>query len=309
MGERVARAAGFAVRVFGKPAAAITRTTSEDTRRAARDLLAAGADLLLFAGGDGTARDILDAIGRELPVIGIPAGCKIHSAVYALSPRAAGSLAAQFIRGAVTGTRDAEVMDIDEDLFRQNVVDARLYGYLKVPQEKNLMQNMKSGRGLSEAGSLAMLSTYLVDLMRPDVLYIIGPGSTMARVTEAAGLDGTLLGVDLVLNRGLLAKDVSEQQILAALDSHPQAVIVVTVIGGQGYVFGRGNQPISARVIRRVGRGNIVVAASRDKMFSLFGRSLYADTGDPETDHLLGGYWKVVVGREDYHIFKMNGVG
>lgn len=302
MGEDAARACGFGVSMPADIAPG--PTTAKDTMDAAVALREAGAGLILFAGGDGTARNMMDAVGTSVPVLGIPAGCKIHSAVYAVNPKMAGELAARFARGDVGRTREAEVMDIDEGLFRQNVVDARLYGYLKVPDERRMVQNMKS-RSFSESGSIAMLSRYVADTLEKDTLYIVAPGSTTRSIMEAAGLPNTLLGVDIFRNREIVANDAGEADILKALDGCPRARIIVTVIGGQGYVFGRGNQQISARVINRVGRENIVVAASKDKMLSLLGRDLYADTGDEATNKTLRGYYKVLVGYGEYVMFRM----
>lgn len=303
MGEALARECGFKTVVLGSINAG--HTTPQDTMDAAVALRDAGVDLILFAGGDGTARNVMDAVGMSIPVLGIPAGCKIHSAVYAVNPKTAGELMTQFVQGKVKETREAEVMDIDEELFRQNVVDAKLYGYLKVPNQRKMVQNLKSGRGFSESGSIAMLSNYLADTLEPDTLYIVAPGSTTKNIMDAIALPSTLLGVDLVYNRAILANDVTEADILKALDEHPKAKIIVTVIGGQGYVFGRGNQQISARVINRVGKENIIIAASKDKMLSLFGKELFVDTGDEATNKMLRGYYKVVVGYEDSVMFKV----
>lgn len=297
MGEEVCAAAGLEYRVLGQIEAG--QTGPEDTRRAARVLRDAGVELLLFAGGDGTARDILDAVGSSIPVLGIPTGCKIHSGVYALNPRSAGRLLLQFAQGQLRDTREAEVMDIDEALFRQGRVQARLYGYLRIPNEGRLLQNLKSGRAHSESASVDMLSNYIAETMEPDVLYIIGTGSTTAAIMEKLGLPNTLLGVDLVYAGQRIAADCTEQEILSQLEGRPKAKIIVTVIGGQGYLFGRGNQQISAEVIRRVGRENIIVAAARDKLLSLFGAPLYVDTGDEEVNALLRGYIPVIVGYED----------
>lgn len=304
MGEDAARRAGFEPHVLGSIKSG--STTPEDTKRAARELAELPVDLLLFAGGDGTARDVMDAVNTNIEVLGIPAGCKIHSGVYAINPRTAGDLIVQFVRGLVSDTELSEVMDIDEDLFRQNIVEARLYGYLRIPNEHKMVQNLKSGRGLSEAGTIQLLSNYLIDIMEEDVLYIIGPGSTMFALLRLMGEEGTLLGVDLVVNRKIIAADVTESEILAAKAKYRKARIIVTVIGGQGYVFGRGNQQISAEVIRQVGSENITIAASKAKMLSLFGQSLYVDTGDEALNESLRGYRRVVVGYEDYHMFKLS---
>jgi predicted polyphosphate/ATP-dependent NAD kinase len=307
MGEDVAKGFPFKYSVAGGAPGDLKRgeTTADDTIGAAKAMKRAGADIILFAGGDGTARNILDAVGTDIPVIGVPAGCKIHSAVYAVNPKSAGELVAQYAKGAVKEVRESEVMDIDEDLFRENRVEAKLYGYLKVPAAAK-MQNLKSGRGYSESGSIAFLSRYIADNLEKDVLYIVGGGSTTKSVMDAIGLPSTLLGVDMFTDRNIVKNDVTERDILDALGKYPKAKIIVTVIGGQGYLFGRGNQQISAEVIRRVGKENIIIAASKDKMYSLFGQELLVDTGDDETNEYLSGYHKVIVGYEDYVMFPVS---
>jgi len=304
MGADICAAAGLNCTVLGDIEAGHTKP--EDTIRAAQALKELQPDLILFAGGDGTARNILDAVGTDTTVLGIPTGVKIHSGVYALNPRSAGMLMGQFAQGKVRETREAEVMDIDEDLFRQGIVEARLYGYLKIPNEHKMVQNLKSGRGFSESGSIDMLANYVADSMQKDVLYIVGTGSTTAAIMEKLQLPNTLLGVDLVYNRQVIASDCTEKDILNALDRYPKAKIIVTVIGGQGYVFGRGNQQLSAEVIKRVGKDNIIIAASKNKVLSLFGSSLYVDTGDEAVNSMLRGYYKVTVGYEDSIMMKVS---
>jgi predicted polyphosphate/ATP-dependent NAD kinase len=308
MGEETAKMAGLVPTVIGSIDP--EETTAEDTIRAAREMKAAGVDLILFAGGDGTARNIFDALGEErIAVLGIPGGCKIHSAVYAINPKTAGDLVVQYLQGKVTDLKVSEVMDIDEEAFRQGIVTARLYGYLHVPNEMRMVQNMKSGRGYSEEAALEYLTRYMADIMEEDVLYIVGTGSTTKKILTQLGEDGTLLGVDLVYGRKIVAKDVNERQILDYLEncdcSNGRVKMIVTVIGGQGYVFGRGNQQLSPAVIRRVGLKNIIIAASKPKMLSLFGKSLLVDTGDEELNQELCGYKKVHVGYEDSVIFKV----
>ena len=164
MGEDICKQAGLNYRLaegtkaWSQCSPSSRNTTPKDTMDAAGMLCNEGVDLILFAGGDGTARNILDAVGTSIPVLGIPAGCKIHSAVYARTPRAAGELMVRYAEGRVMEYREAEVMDIDENLFRQGICDARLYGYLKVPNEKKFVQNLKSGRGCSEDSPCACTS-------------------------------------------------------------------------------------------------------------------------------------------------------
>ena len=294
MGADVCREAGLKHTVLGNIEKG--RTTPEDTIRAARALRDAKLDLLLFAGGDGTARNVMDAVGTSIPVLGIPTGCKIHSGVYAVNPRTAGILMGEFALGKVRETREAEVMDIDEDLFRQGIVQARLYGYLRIPNEAKMVQNLKSGQRFSEGASIELLSNYIADNWEDDVLYIVGTGSTTAAIMKKLGLPNTLLGVDLTYGRKPIASDCTEREILRIMRDYSKFKIIVTVIGGQGYIFGRGNQQISASVIKKVGRDNIIVAASKNKILSLFGKPLYVDTGDEEVNSMLRGYMRVIVG-------------
>ena len=317
MGEDEARAAGFEPRVVGSlegrrsyvlcelertgeapsiSCADFVLTTADDTRRAARDLLAAGVDLILFAGGDGTARNICAAVGDEVPVIGVPAGVKIHSAVYATTPAAAGDVCCLYLheRPAAVQLREGEVMDIDEEAFRENRVSAHLYGYMRVPYARGLTQSAKAGGVAGEQRALNDIATEVVSGMEPDALYMLGPGTTTRTVMERLGLTKTLLGVDAVRGGALAGADLTEGQLLELAAAAPRAYIVVTVIGGQGHIFGRGNQQISPAVIRAAGPGNIIVIATQTKLLSLEGRPLLVDTGDAALDEQLSGYAKVV---------------
>jgi predicted polyphosphate/ATP-dependent NAD kinase len=291
MGEDEARAAGFTPSVIGKIMTG--KTTPADTRAAAKDMAGLGVDLLLFAGGDGTARDICEAIDGSIPALGIPTGVKIHSGVYAVSPAAAGELAAKYLKGEVSSVQQAEVMDIDEEAFRDNRLSARLYGYLRVPREEAYVQGSKEASPVDEGENLKAIAADLADEMSPDLIYVLGPGSTISSVAEHLGLEKTLLGVDIVQGGKVIASDVNEEGLLK-LVTGKKAKIVVTVIGGQGFVFGRGNQQISARVIRAVGKENIIIAATPAKLAALHGKPLLVDTGDAALDAELTGYAKVI---------------
>ena len=201
--------------------------------------------------------------------------------------------------------REAEVMDIDEEAFRQGRVNARLYGYLKVPVERRV-QSVKSG-ARSEQAEMEGMAAEVAANMEKDTLYIIGPGTTTRTIMERLELPNTLLGVDVVFNRELVANDVGEKQLFNLLEQHKgKAHIVVTAIGGQGHVFGRGNQQISPRVIRSVGKNNRIVAASRDKLVALQPHPLLVDTGDPDLDQELSGYVRVVTGWEDSIMYRIS---
>lgn len=329
MGEDEARAAGFEPRVLGSlegrrsyvlceserdashpvhiACADFVLTLPADTGQAARDLLAAGVDLILFAGGDGTARTICDAVGDRVPVIGVPAGVKIHSAVYATTPAAAGDVAALYLHDqpAAVRLRGGEVMDIDEVAFRDDRVSARLYGFMTVPYARGLTQSAKAGGVAGEERALNDIATDVIRDMGPGVLYILGPGTTTRTIMSRLGLDKTLLGVDAVLDHAPVGADLSEGDLLRLVEAHPDARIVVTAIGGQGHIFGRGNQQISPAVIRRVGRGGVIVIATQTKLLSLEGRPLLADTGDAALDAELCGYVKVVTGLGERTMYKV----
>ncbi|MEW6439395.1 MAG: ATP-NAD kinase family protein [bacterium] len=300
MGEDAATESGLEATTLGSIRSGAT--TAEDTERAARDLAAAGVDLLLFAGGDGTARNICRGVGDRLPVLGIPAGVKMHSAVFGTTPARAGAAAALFLRGRIRETRDAEVMDIDEGAFREQRLSARLYGYLRVPAEPRMVQAVKAGGSAGEASAVRGIALHVAATMDPGCCYLIGPGTTTREIMEVLGLPNTLLGVDVVLDRSLVACDVNEGQVLEVVGRRP-ARIVVGVIGGQGYLFGRGNQQISDRVIARVGKENIIVVACRSKLFALGGRPLLVDTGNGEVDRMLAGYVQVITGLKEKLVY------
>ena len=310
MGEDALNSVGIDAVVVYTPAETVTN--AGDTIKAVRACCQQGVDLLVFAGGDGTARDILDALRQlgvddSLTVIGIPAGCKIHSAVYAISPRQAGELLAGLIAGQLYSVKSAEVMDLDEDAFRAGQVKASCYGYMNVPIDEQRMQAMKQGGVDTEALVLDNIAADFIDSMQDGVLYLMGSGSTIAAIMEALGLENTLLGIDAVFNGELVAGDLAEQEILALLDGadYADARIVVTAIGGQGHVFGRGNQQFSPAVIRRVGCANVVLVATRNKLRSLQGRALRVDTGDRDLDLELTGMKQIITGYEQRTLYRI----
>jgi predicted polyphosphate/ATP-dependent NAD kinase len=303
MGEEVARDCGLRTTVVG--VIKVGKTTGEDTILAAREMRSLGVDLLLFAGGDGTARDVYEAVGLTLPVLGIPAGVKMHSAVFASSAVAAGELAALYLRGGVASLREAEVMDVDEDAFRQDVLSARLYGYLKIPFRRALVQGVKSASAPGEEAAQREVALAIVEAMEEDCAYILGPGSTTRAIAREIGLEKTLLGVDVIKERKLVARDVGETGLLQIV-ARGRAKIIVTPIGGQGYILGRGNQQISPRVIRKVGREGMVVVSTPYKINSLQGRPLLVDTGDGELDRELSGYLRVVTGYGQEVVYRVS---
>lgn len=298
MGAGVLEELGYAAKVCYQPQS--QQTEANDTREAVQRLLAEGVDLLVFAGGDGTARDVYAVMGEHItPVVGIPAGVKIHSGVYAITPKAAGRVLHQMVTGELTTLRGADVMDIDEAAFREGVVRARRFGELNVPGELEYMQAVKIGGQESDELVLVDIAADVVEAMDDDALYIMGSGSTVAVVMEELGLENTLLGVDLVANGKLIASDVTATDIEATIKKYEQVHLVVTLIGGQGHLFGRGNQQLSPAVIRSVPRENITVIATKEKLTAMNGRPLIVDTGDSELDKELAGFITVTTGYHD----------
>jgi predicted polyphosphate/ATP-dependent NAD kinase len=279
MGEEEALSCGFACAVLGERK---KETTAEDTRETARKIADAKAGLLVFCGGDGTARNVLEAINLSIPALGVPTGVKMHSSVFAVDPTAAAKIAIGFLWGELP-LREVEVMDVDENAFREGRVSSRLYGHLLTPYEPYLIQGAKMASPIteSELRNQAAVAIYIIENMKPDVAYIIGPGTTTRTIADLLDAKKTLLGVDLFCNKKIMASDVNEKQILTIIQGKT-AQIIVTPIGGQGFIFGRGNQQISSEVIRRVGLGNIIVVATESKLRSL--KSLRVDTGDPKLD-------------------------
>ncbi|WP_417688670.1 ATP-NAD kinase family protein [Pseudidiomarina sp.] len=281
-----------------------TPSTAEDTKATVQALVAAGVDLLLFAGGDGTARDVFSVVPEEQPVLGIPAGVKIHSGVYAVSPRAAGKVVVQMLQGQLTTVTHADVMDIDETAFRAGTVRAKRYGEMLVPAELRYVQAVKMGGKESNELVLADIAADIVERMEDEQLYIMGSGSTVAAVMEELGLENTLLGVDVVKNGELVASDVTARQLEQLVISENQpAHLIVTVIGGQGHIFGRGNQQLSAALLAHLletkGKEAIWVVATKAKLQQLDGKPLLVDTGDAEVDDQLCGLMRVTTGYHD----------
>lgn len=272
---------GFAHRLAG--ALEQEQSSAADTRHAVQALQEAGVALILFAGGDGTARDVAEVARKGQPVLGIPAGVKIHSGVYAISPRAAGELARRLVDGGLVRLTHGEVRDLDEAALREGRVAARWYAELTVPEEGHFMQHVKQAGMETEELVLADLAAWLEDSWEDGVRYVFGPGSTLHGLAADLHLDTTLLGVDVIENGEVIARDVTEAQLFEWVDGHP-AFLLVTAIGGQGHILGRGNQQISPRVLRAIGIERLRVIATKRKLATLEGRPLLVDSGDAVLD-------------------------
>jgi predicted polyphosphate/ATP-dependent NAD kinase len=300
MGEDEAAKREFSFRVVGERK---EETESEDTENLAKAMVNENVDLLVFSGGDGTARDILDAVGSRFPVLGVPTGVKMHSAVFTVDPTAASVIVARYLWEKLP-LKEVEIMDVDEEAFRLGRLSAKLYGYLLAPYEPTLIQGskMESPVTESELQNQAGLALYVIEEMKPGMLYVMGPGTTTRTIADLLNEKKTLLGVDVFLNKKLVAADVNESQVLEMTEGK-EAFIIVTPIGGQGFIFGRGNLQISPRAVRQIGLDRITVVATKSKLRGL--KSLRVDTGDIELDRQLSRYIRVVTDYREEQMVKV----
>jgi predicted polyphosphate/ATP-dependent NAD kinase len=326
MGEHAAKTLGFNVELVYQTST--DNTQAMDTEQAIEALLSKQVDIILFAGGDGTARNIAKVVSLnaeksslpQVPVLGIPAGCKIHSGVYAITPTAAGRVVELMVSKQLVTLTEGDVMDIDESLFRQGVVKAKRFGEMQIPSELRYMQAVKSGGKESNELVLQDISEDIISQMREndEDLFIIGSGSTTDFLMQELGLDNTLLGVDLVKNQVLVASDLTEKQLWQHLllakqsNKNPQNIkLIITLIGGQGHIFGRGNQQLSPRIIRFIldqkgGKENIVIIATKTKLIELNNKPLISDTGDNDLDQLISGFMPITTGYKDQVLYPVS---
>jgi predicted polyphosphate/ATP-dependent NAD kinase len=301
MGEDVIKGMGIEYEIVGNIGEI---TSAEDTKRLAKQMLQEDIDLLIFCGGDGTARDIYDAIGLEKPVVAVPGGVKMYSSVFCFNPRAAAQIIDGFLEDFIQ-TEEREILDIDEELFRKDMLRSTLYGYLKVINFRNLIQAGKNGSRLGKTieENKKEIAQFVIEDMKEGKLYLLGPGTTVKAITDKLKLPKTLLGVDAIHNNKNIEKDLNEKGILELLEKYGESEIIVSPIGGQGFIFGRGNKQFTPEVIKKVGKKNIIIISTEDKMRNL--RSLRVDTGDSEFDAELKGLVKVIIGYKEQLVIEI----
>ena len=267
--------------------------TARDTKTAVNAF--GDVDLIVFTGGDGTARDVSGA-AKDIPILGIPAGVKMHSGVFAITPRAAGALIADVLTDPDRiRWREAEVMDIDEVALRAGTISPRLYGMAMTPTSGGLMQAAKGGPPPDAVGAIKGAAKGIAATMAPDILYIVGPGRSAGAVMEAAGHAPTLLGVDAILGGEVVARDATGRDLHALAETR-RVHIIVGVTGHQGFVLGRGNQQIDAEILRNAGPDGLTIIASPEKLAALAAPRLLVDTGDAELDTEFSGFHRVATG-------------
>ena len=303
MGQDILKKFDFKYKVIGKINKG--KTTAQDTINAARQMKDLNVKLIIFFGGDGTAQDILTAIDQEIPVLGVPTGVKIHSSCFALNPRNAAQITIKFLWDEIP-LHEAEVMDVNEQAFREGRLSAELKGYLIVPYEPSLLQGSKMAtpETIDEKENQRRIAKHVIRELEDNIYYILGPGTTVKTICELLGVSGTLLGVDILYNKKIIAKDVNEKEILEIIDDKP-AKIIISPIGRQGIILGRGNLQISPTVIRKIGKENLIIIATHYKISNLPNGCLMVDTRDPSLDSELKGYVKVIVDLNELRIVKI----
>jgi predicted polyphosphate/ATP-dependent NAD kinase len=302
MGEEEAIGADLPVKVL--PMRIEETTTANDTKTAVDLLNSAGVDLIVFVGGDGTAKDIFDAARNspQTPVLGVPSGVKMYSGVFAISPMDAVEVVLAYAQGHAS-TTELEIMDSDEKAIQKDVFAVKLLGFLKSPFLANRIQGSKeaSPETEDEIDNQKAIAKFIIEELPSGATLILGPGTTVKQIADTLGIRKTVLGVDVYLN-GRETLDVDEKQILSLIDNWENTWIILSPIGHQGILLGRGNQQISPNVIKRVGKARVVIAATKSKLQTIDEKTLRVDTGDAEADAMLGGYIRVVT---DYKEWRM----
>lgn len=306
MGAKILLDTGIVPEVV--PMDLMEQTQAEDTQKAVQLFCERAVELIVFVGGDGTARDILDGLvnNETMLVLGVPAGVKMYSGIFAFSPEAAAGVVVDWLEGE-TLEESFEVMDADEESIRQDQFVIKLYGYMQGPLVPARMQGAKltSPTTVDERENQEAVARTILEDMKDDGAYILGPGSTVRAVADALGIEKTLLGVDVYLD-GKVYLDVNEQQLLDVIPDFLNTWIIVSPIGNQGMLFGRGNQQISPNIIRKIPPEQILVIATHSKIESLAERGLHIDTGDLAIDKMLSGFIRVLVDYRTWRMVKVN---
>jgi len=312
----------FLIEVLSEPQ--IPKVPTANTTHAGVEALAPLVDLLVFVGGDGTARDVLDALGpggadkrgasgSSVPVLGIPAGVKMHSGVFATSPGSAAHVLALLIEGGLVAAHQAEVKDIDEEALRSGKVGSVTYGELLVPSVGGYLQHVKSAGKEVEALVLLEIAAEVAEHFSASVPLVLGPGSTCFAVKEellSAAPDSvaeqpTLLGVDVIQNGQLLRKDASAGELLTLQEQQSALNVIVSFSRGQGFLIGRGNQQLSPAFLKQLPEDALHIVSSRTKLGSLAGRPLLIDSGQSALDQKFSGLRTVISGYQDHLLYRV----
>ncbi|KKK43654.1 MAG: ATP-NAD kinase [Candidatus Lokiarchaeum sp. GC14_75] len=305
MGEFVLKEMNFDFKAVSHPifrnVETLQQTSAQQTMIAAK-IMAEITDLklIVFIGGDGTARDIMNSIGKNVPCLGVPGGVKIYSSVFSLNPRAAASLILQYLWGEIP-LKESEVLDIDEEEYRNGNLICKLYGYLLTPVNPEYSQYSKMESSHKDLSNQERIARKIFESLEENVYYLIGPGTTTKAITNKLKNTHTILGVDLLLNKKLIAYDLNENQILEYITGK-KTKIIISLIGRQGFLFGRGNLQFTPKILRMISPKNIIVIATKYKLQNINNQILRLDTRDPELDKLMKGFYRVHVDYDEIRI-------
>ena len=278
------------------------KTSASDTCDLVKQLLESKIDVLIYGGGDGTTRDIVRNLQEnncpELPIIGVPSGVKMHSGCFATSPKAAAEVLSSWIRGDLL-VSNTEVLDLDEEKYRQGKWIVKLYAEAMTPNSPKWMQGSKELiQTDSEEEIIQGISEHIFEsLVEEDRMIIWGSGGTLRTIGKMLNFNLTTLGIDITVGKSQIATDVNEQQITQHIQSHSGIIsLLLSPMGGQGFLIGRGNLQLSPKVIRMIGIENIIGIVTPSKLLSV--RKLRIDSGDDELDSEFSElkYMKVIQG-------------
>ncbi|RJU84492.1 MAG: hypothetical protein DWB93_01295 [Candidatus Poseidoniales archaeon] len=277
-------------------------TSSNDTKEVIRKIIDYGVDLIVYAGGDGTTRDIVAELielnNPKLPLIGVPTGVKMYSGSFAASPKAAAEVLSAWIRGDLL-VASTEVLDLDEERYRDGEWMVRHYAEAYTPSSPRWMQGSKQRVEVSsEEEIIEGLAEHIREtLVKEDTMIIWGSGGTLQSIGEYIGFNLTTLGIDISLGRSIVGSDLDEKGILKLLKSHSgKFIALLSPMGGQGFLIGRGNLQLSHTVISKIGIDNILGVVTPAKLLTV--RKLRIETGDEDLDSKFASkkYMKVLQG-------------
>ena len=273
-------------------------TKSNDTKNACKEFLKKQVDLIIFCGGDGTARDIFEIVKTKIPILGIPSGVKMHSGVFGVNTSATAKMLHEFVNKHLT-IGDAEIMDLDEERYRKGEWNIRLFGIAKGIVEPTYVQVGKTSfESVSDDEIKDELTEHIIDEIEQnkDYLFLFGSGGTIDYIAKKLDINNTLLGIDAVYNKNVVGSDLNEEGILKLLENYPKAKVILSPIGAQGFILGRGNLQLSSKVIEKIGLDNIIVVSTPSKLAST--PYIRVDTGDKKLDQLFAKkeFMMIVIG-------------
>jgi len=277
----------------------IQRTSRNDTYELLKAFKTQNVNLIVFAGGDGTSSDLIKIIDTDIPVVGIPVGVKMYSSIFPLSPIYSSKIISEFCSYHELKFILREVSDLDDRNIHKGITTTKFIGYLNTPLnlDDNYLQESKGSSISDEGNEIDNLIEDFIDRYTSMDTYIFGPGSTTNTILKSIDIEGTLLGFDIIKNKKLVYKDCSENDIYNYLNTNQgkDSKLVLTVIGNQGFLFGRGNQQISPRILNKIDKNNLLIYSTKTKLDSL-NNEILIDTGDLITDKKFSGYVNIITG-------------